>query len=101
MAASGVLLNVNVVLLNQGMPIGVAATPAAIAGIAAGGGFYHVAGLTTVAAWAGDVLPLRTMGHTYYLSPGDVLLGVGVAVLIADAMIAAAPLLVRNGRGAG
>ena len=84
-AAGGTLLNSVVVLANGAMPVlpavGTHIDPLMVATMS--GGFYSVAQAGTLGVWAGDVLPLRVLEHTYLLSAGDVLLATGVAVLIA------------------
>ncbi|MDR3687398.1 MAG: DUF5317 family protein [Coriobacteriia bacterium] len=89
LAAVGVLLNINVVLVNGAMPV---VTPAdahttAVSVSAASGGFYQLAHLGTVAVWAGDAIRLPILGQQYLLSIGDILLAVGVATIVANAMI--------------
>ena len=87
--AAGVLLNVLVVLANSGMPVlaGGSSQLLAKGAVARSSGFYEVATSSTLGLVVGDVIPLEVVGQTYYLSVGDVLLGVGVAVAIAAAMI--------------
>jgi hypothetical protein len=91
LAAGGTLLNVVVVLANGAMPVvlaeGLSVRSAVVA--SASGGFYRLAQPGMLAVWAGDVLPLNLLGETYFLSIGDVLLGVGVAVLVASTMLQA------------
>jgi hypothetical protein len=81
-----VVLNLVVVVANMGMPV---ASNLQVAGHAIGqsGGFYQLAGAETIGGWAGDALPLVAFGQRYLLSPGDMLLMVGVAALIASAML--------------
>lgn len=86
-AVAGVLINLDVVLLNVGMPVLVEASSRALTAIAGSGGFYQLASSGTVAPWAGDALALRFMNQAEFLSPGDVLLAVGVAVMVAAAML--------------
>lgn len=73
--AIGLLLNEAVVLLNAGMPV--------TAGLEAAGRsrFYSLMGEASLAPWLGDSMPLRFMGTGVLLSPGDVVLGVGLCVL--------------------
>ena len=85
-AAIGVVSNLDVVLLNWGMPVATGATPRVLEVIARSAGFYRLAGPGTLAVWAGDTLPFRALGQSELFSVGDVLLSVGVAVLIAGAM---------------
>jgi hypothetical protein len=86
-AASGIVLNLDVVLLNNGMPVTAEASQSALAAISSAGGFYHLARTTTAAPWAGDALPLRMFSQLELLSVGDIVLVVGVAALIAGAMV--------------
>jgi len=86
-AGAGVLINVDVVLANHGMPVVVDASNRALTAVGNSGGFYHVAGPATVLAWAGDVLRFQAFGGLELVSVGDVLLVVGVAVIVAQAML--------------
>ena len=87
-AAAGTLLNAVVVLANGAMPVlpagGLHVAAASIS--SASGGFYSIAQPGMLAVWAGDVLPLSVLGQTYLMSVGDVLLGVGVAIVVASSM---------------
>jgi len=86
-AAAGVLANLDVVLLNQGMPVVAQTASRALSAVSRSGGFYHLATGSSLSAWAGDVLPLRVLGETQILSVGDLLLIIGVAALIASSML--------------
>ena len=86
-AGAGVLLNLNVVILNHAMPVVAEASRASLAAVGAAGGFYRMAGPATVMAWAGDTIELGALGGRDLLSVGDILLVVGVAVMIAAAML--------------
>jgi len=82
--AAGVLLNVDVVLSNVGMPVvapsGYGLTDAAV--VSGSAGFYHLAGPGTLLAWAGDAVGLAAVGQRLLLSTGDLLLAVGVIVIV-------------------
>jgi hypothetical protein len=85
----GLVLNVLVVLLNGGMPV---AVPGAVdsgstaALIRESLGFYQIAGESTIGAELGDSMLLRLSTAKLLLSPGDVVLAVGVAVFVSAAM---------------
>jgi hypothetical protein len=90
-AALGVLLNLVVVVLNNGMPVGVSPSGQALVLTALDGAqraFYAPVGFQTILWTLGDVLPLSIRGDWTMLSIGDVLLGVGVAVWIVHIMTA-------------
>jgi len=88
-AAVGLVLNVLVVLLNGGMPV---AVPGAVdsgstaALIRESLGFYQIAGRSTIGAELGDSMLLRLSTAKLLLSPGDVVLAVGVVVFVSAAM---------------
>jgi len=84
----GTLMNLLVVLLNGGMPVASSHPGLAIA-LSSSGGFYVHEGQGTLLAWMGDVVELGLAGRVLILSPGDVLLLVGVAVVIIEAMSSA------------
>lgn len=87
--AVGMGLNLFVVLINGGMPVALpnhVVVGSAAASVAQSMGFYQLAGPGTVLAAAGDVVALSFGSYRLLLSPGDILLAVGVAVLIVDAM---------------
>lgn len=86
-AATGVTLNLLVVLANGGMPVasGQGNAGAAIAGSE---GFYHLANDGTLVSWIGDAMPFALGRALFLVSPGDVLLLVGVASLVAGGMLA-------------
>jgi len=87
--AIGLALNLLVVLFNGGMPVYVT-TPGSIgaaASISRSMGFYQLAGPGTALALLGDVIHLGVGGFRAMLSPGDVLLAVGVVAVIISAMI--------------
>ena len=97
LGATGVLMNVDVVLLNAGMPVllGESAKTgsfAAAAEFAHGtGSFYRVAQQADALKWLGDAMPI-TMGRSLVLvSPGDIVLVVAVAVVIVHGMSLDAP----------
>lgn len=86
-AAAGVLLNLLVVLANGGMPV--TAGEGGVGGaIAQSAGFYRLANDGTLALWAGDAMELAIGGAQFLVSPGDVLLAVGVAIVTAGVMLA-------------
>jgi len=80
----GILMNLAVVLLNYGMPVG--ATHSGLK-LGVGSGFYHAVGQASIAAWLGDSMAVGTEAARFWLSPGDVVLGVGVAILLVGAML--------------
>lgn len=91
--AAGVLVNLDVVLLNHGMPVFLtAAEQSSVSGPlplqAATHGFYRELIFGTVAPSMGDVLRLRVMGRVLAVSPGDILLAVGVTICICALMLA-------------
>ena len=65
----GVLLNLVVVVANQGMPVmhGPASVAAAVGRSA---GFYGIVGVGTIGAWVGDVIPISLAGGRYLLTSG-------------------------------
>ncbi|NTW28686.1 MAG: DUF5317 domain-containing protein [Coriobacteriia bacterium] len=86
-AAIGMALNIDVVLLNSGMPVElgwVRDLNASVVGDAIGSslGFYHLAGNMSILTWLADAMPLHVMGHWFFYSVGDVLLVVGVLIVI-------------------
>jgi hypothetical protein len=87
-AGVGVLLNLDVVLLNGAMPVVSAGIQGpALAAAAQSAGFYRVSSLGTLVVYAGDSMPFWLFGQRYLVSPGDVLLCVGVVVMLAGAML--------------
>jgi hypothetical protein len=93
LAAAGMLLNLDVVLVNGAMPVvpGADAHVGAAVVLTSSGGFYRLASAGVLGLWAADVLNLSVLGQRYALSVGDLMLAVGVAVIIANAMIGAGP----------
>lgn len=89
--AAGLVLNAAVILLNSGMPVSPEAVAAAGgAGVVlAKGDFAHVVqGVGTRAAWLADVLPIAgPRGVRGVASVGDLVMGCGVAAMIAAAML--------------
>jgi hypothetical protein len=85
-AASGVLLNLLVVLANGGMPVAASNVDAGGA-VAQSASFYHSANGGTLAIWVGDAMEFALGGAQFLLSPGDTLLAVGVASLMVGAML--------------
>jgi hypothetical protein len=92
LGAAAILLNLDVVLLNRGMPILISkeSSPSAIAAvseIARGtGGFYRLAAHGDLMAWLGDCIPLAIGRSVVLVSAGDVALMVGVAVVVIHGM---------------
>lgn len=89
-AGMGIALNVFVVLLNGGMPVVLASQTVAnetAVSVARGAGFYQLAGPGTLMGVLGDVLSLTIGGYHILVSPGDVLLALGVAVFIVVPMV--------------
>lgn len=83
LASAGVALNAIVVLLNGGMPVAAALGSRGGAGIQR---FYMLNSRGAAAPVLADVIPLRALGQTIMLSPGDVLLAVGVCAYIYNGM---------------
>ena len=85
LAATGIAMNLLVILLNAGMPVvprewqGEAAATA----VKASGGFYHLADSRTALPVLADILP----SGVGLASIGDLLLALGVAILIASHML--------------
>jgi hypothetical protein len=86
-AGVGILLNLDIVLGNGGMPVDVGWEAASDAGGIVSV-FYHAANSGSLISVLGDVLRLQIAGSTYMLSAGDVLTGVGVLVFIVSRMLA-------------
>jgi hypothetical protein len=88
LAAAGVLLNLDVVVANGAMPVAAVFNAASARAVGSNSaGFYQVSGMQTAFAWLGDALPLNAVGQRFLLSPGDVVLGVGVAIIIARTLL--------------
>lgn len=83
LAAAGVMLNLDVVLMNGAMPL---AAPTGGALPVAGEAFYRLATPSMFAWHLGDVIPLSLAGSVYLVSVGDVLLAVAVAIFIVAGM---------------
>ena len=87
--ALGVMLNLLVVLANGAMPVG--HVPGAVEVSSLGQGvaasFYRFTDASTLAAFAGDVLPLRLLSMAMLLSIGDVLLMAGVCTAVVASML--------------
>jgi len=88
-AATGILINSVVVLLNGRMPVGPLPAP----GFPVTEGltttqrlFYQATGQHTLGAALGDVVPLKVLGNWTLLSVGDILLMVGVFAWVVAAM---------------
>ena len=94
LGAAGVLMNIDVVLLNSAMPMVLGASAGPLASISATelarstGNFYRVAEQGDLLTRIADVMPI-VWGRTYLLaSPGDVVLMIAVAVVIIHGMSA-------------
>jgi len=87
-AATGILLNVLVVLLNGAMPVGmpVDGTRGAAAIDVARRVFYLPIGSQVLLPIFGDVMPLPALGGWTLVSIGDVLLVVGVSIWLVGMM---------------
>lgn len=86
----GVALNIFVVLLNGGMPV--VAEGQVMAAEVAGSvvrsmGFYQLAGPGTLMAVLGDVVPLAFGAYRILVSPGDLLLALGITVFMVEVMV--------------
>ncbi len=90
--ATGVSLNLLVVIMNGGMPVEPTQLGDAVGQLVelpiAHSGFYQLAGTHTLAAPLGDVLLVKIGQSALLLSVGDVLLIVGVCTWIVSAMCA-------------
>jgi len=84
--ATGIALNLLVVLANGFMPVEMPQGSTAVRDLMPASGFYGAGGTDAVLGWLGDVLPVTLFGATYALSAGDVLLMVGVICLIVKLM---------------
>jgi hypothetical protein len=84
----GILLNLDIVLSNTGMPVdtGWDVAPEATRIVSV---FYHATNSGSLLGVLGDVLRLQVAGSTYMLSVGDVLTAVGVLVFIVSRMLSA------------
>lgn len=85
--AAGTMLNLLVVLLNQGMPVAMPADQVAGRIVAGSAGFYQLAHQGTIAVWLADVMPVRLGSSLFAVSAGDVLLCVGAALFIVGVML--------------
>jgi hypothetical protein len=104
LALAGAALNTAVVAANGGrMPVSAEVLRAASGSVVLGGTtgpFYVLAGPHTKLAALGDILPLTAGGVGVILSPGDVLLAIGVAAVLQAGMRAAPGGPWRRGRNA-
>lgn len=82
LAGFGLLLNLDAVVLNGFMP----AVGSAVLLSPVGGGFYGMAGQSTIFVWIADVMPLGARTRGLLLSVGDVVLLVAVTCTIIFAM---------------
>lgn len=84
--AAGVLMNLDVVLVNRAMPVlggGGLLASAPVAEVASRtGGFYRVVEQGDLFTWLGDVMPIAAGRSVALVSPGDVVLMIAVAVVI-------------------
>ena len=93
LGAAGILMNLDVVLLNAAMPVvlggkaGLAATVSAAEVARSTGSFYRVATQGDLLAWLGDVIPVAWGRSVMLVSPGDVALMVAVVVIIVCGML--------------
>jgi hypothetical protein len=93
LGAAGILMNLNVVIVNQAMPVligwsheyGAVLSAAEI--VRASGGFYRAAAQGDIMVWLGDLMPVAIGRDVLLLSPGDVVLMVAIAVTISNAML--------------
>lgn len=94
----GILLNVDVVLVNWAMPVVLGAKAGLVAMTSAGetaattGGFYRIATDGDLLIWLGDVIPVEWGRAVLLVSPGDVTLMVAVAVVIVHGMALDRPI---------
>jgi cellobiose-specific phosphotransferase system component IIC len=93
LGALGILMNVDVVLLNHAMPVaanqvGTSSTIAAAEVALSSGGFYRLSAQADLLSWLGDSMPVELGRSAFLLSPGDVVLMVAVVVAIVYAMCA-------------
>jgi hypothetical protein len=92
LGAAAILLNLDAVMLNHGMPVLIAqaTSPSAIAGVSeivrGTGSFYKLAAQGDLMGWLGDCIPLAIGRSVLLVSPGDVALMVGVAVVVVFGM---------------
>jgi len=85
LVACGTALNLLVVLANGYMPVVHGSTAASVSGVGSQG-FYVITDSPVIMGALADVLALPGLSSTYYLSTGDVLLAVGAAVFLIQAM---------------
>ena len=92
LGAAGILMNLDVVLLNRAMPVVLGERTGLLAGVSAAevarstGTFYRVAAQGDLVAWLGDAMPVTWGRSAMLVSPGDVVLMVAVAVVIVYGM---------------
>lgn len=89
LTAFGTGLNLAVVLVNGSMPVTV---PSRLAGIVVersipSQGFYALGNPGSIALVLGDAIPMPLGGFAYYLSAGDLLLGVGIVIVVVASML--------------
>ena len=95
LALAGAALNTAVIAANAGrMPVAASVIRVVSRSLIVGGAtgpFYVLAGPRTALAPLGDTLPLVAGGVGVILSPGDVLLALGIAATLQAAMLAGPP----------
>jgi hypothetical protein len=95
LALAGAALNTAVIVTNAGrMPVSARVIRAVSTHLMVGGmtgPFYVLAGPRTALAALGDTLPLVVGGVGVILSPGDVLLALGIAATLQSSMLGARP----------
>jgi len=84
-AITGLLMNITVVMLNFGMPVGGNVALDLPAVVSSDTGFYHGLSQSTIVPMMADVLPLQ-LGGTYLVSIGDVALSVAAITILISAM---------------
>jgi len=91
LGALGILMNLDVSLLNSAMPVvlrdSAHFSPVIAAQLAVTtGGFYRVASSGDLLVWLGDAIPVGWSGSLFLVSPGDVVLAVAMAIVIVYGM---------------
>jgi hypothetical protein len=90
--AAGVLMNLDVVLLNTAMPVAIVAATRASMSVSSAelaresGGFYRLSEQGDLLVWLGDAIPFTWGKAVLLVSPGDVALVVAVTVVIVHGM---------------
>jgi len=92
LGGAGILMNVDVVLLNRAMPVAVqggielASMDTAVEIARSSGAFYRAALGGDLLPWLGDVIPFALGRSAFLISPGDVVLMVAVVVALVFCM---------------